>query len=410
MQKNRLGGYANMKKVYTVLFVMLLAWSITLTPLTFLIRSSYALSVPRIRLDPSESTFYANETNIGHRFNVTVWVENVTNLAGAQIFMHFSDSIVNVSRWFEPKSDPQYIFHGRSTSALPSPPNDAAFNRTGPETASVKVTVLLFPPPPDQPSFNGSGKICVLELKIVAKPSASGLLTSILRINRTDTFLLDSEGDEIPNVVKEDGAFTYVMPTRVYVEPPTNVFYADMTGLGHRFNVTVWVTNVTNLLGAQIHMEFNDTMVNCTRWFEPKNDTEYVFYGRETTALPTPPDPKYLHMGPGKGRVLVSLNPFPLEPPYFSGKGKLCILEFNITSANQAMSCPLSLHNSNTTDPKRTYLLDGNGAEIPIEILEDGSYTFIPELAPFVALSLLMASATVVLWFRKRLVARIGKI
>jgi hypothetical protein len=246
---------------------------------------------------------------------------------------------------------------------------------------------------------------------MTAAPFVTNQLTSTLHIHTTDTFVIDGiSGLESPGTTKEDGTYTYVLTPRLYLDPSENVFDANLTNLGHCFNVTLWVTNVTGLAAAQIYLEFNDTMINATRWFEPKNDTEYVFYGRETTALPPPPDPKYLHIGPGKGRVLVSLSLFPSDPPYFSGKGKLCILEFNITSANQAMSCPLSLHNSNTTDPKRTYLLDGNGAEIPIGILEDGSYTFIPELAPFVALSLLMASATVVLWFRKRLVARIGKI
>jgi hypothetical protein len=173
-----------------------------------IVSAGYALPGPRIYIDPSDSIFYSNMTKVGDRFNVTIRVENVTNLGGAQVYLEFDDSIINVTRWFEPKLDPAYVFYGRGTSALPTPPNDVSYGHLGPNKGKVLVSVSLFPP--DPPYFSGSGKVCIFELKITAAPPVGGQLTSALHINPTDTFLLDGNGLEIPYATKEDGSYTYI--------------------------------------------------------------------------------------------------------------------------------------------------------------------------------------------------------
>lgn len=190
---------------------------------------------------------------------------------------------------------------------------------------------------------------------------------------------------------------------RVYLDPSQNVF-PESTPLGTKFNVTVNVTNVANLGAAQVHLEFDDTVLRVTRWFEPKNDPLYVFYGKGTQGQPdTENDTNYRHLTTGMGMAEIAVMIFPPAPPYFTGSGKLCIFEFNITAGPPppVLTSVLTLHNS--TNHGYTYLLDGDTVEeIPLT-LDDGSYTFVPEFVPLLALSLLVTSTTIaVLLKRKR--------
>jgi hypothetical protein len=169
-----------------------------------------------IRLNPSDNTYTTATTNPGTRFNVTVWIDNVANLGGAQVYLDFNDTILRVTRWFEPKNDPQYIFYGRTTSALPTPPNDPGYQHISPGKGRVLTTVVLFPP--DPPYFTGSGKACIFEFNITKIPTEPGKFTSALHINTTDTFLLDGDGNEIQSVTKQDGYYEISKPEG---PPPT---------------------------------------------------------------------------------------------------------------------------------------------------------------------------------------------
>lgn len=390
-----------MRKNYAFIIIISIICA-SLLPLVSLVKVSYALPGARIHVDPPSNTFYSNSTEIGHRFNVTVWAENVTNSGGAQIYMDFNDTFINVTRWFEPKNDPQYLFQGRDTMALPTPPNDVNYLHVGVGKGRVLVSVSPFPANP--PWINGSGKICIFEIEITAAPFVTNQLTSTLHIDTTDTFVIDGiSGLESLGTTREDGTYTYVLTPRLYLSPSENVFDANTTSVGHRFDVTVWVENVTGLAAAQIYLEFNDTMINATRWFEPKNDTDYIFYGKTTSSASD--DTSYIHLAYGKARVMVTIFLFPTPPaqPTVSGSGKICTFEFNVTSP-PPQNCILSLHN--LTDIGQTYLLDDSGAEIPGLKLEDGSYSFIPEFTSVLALPLLMGSTAVIFLLRKRTLNR----
>lgn len=196
---------------------------------------------------------------------------------------------------------------------------------------------------------------------------------------------------------------------RVYFDQSQNVF-PEATPLGTKFNVTVWVENVANLGAAQVHLEFDDTMLRVTRWFEPKNDPQYVFNGRGTLGQPdTENDTGYRHLTTGMGMAQVAVMLFPPDAPYFTGSGKICILEFNITAGPPppVLTSILTLHNS--TNHGYTYLLDGDTQlDLPLT-LDDGSYTFVPEFVPLLALSLMVASTTIaVLLKRKRATQKLG--
>jgi hypothetical protein len=162
----------------------------------------------RLYLEPSTITL-PETTPLGYLFNVTVKVENAPEVGGIQIYLEFDDSVINATRWFEPKTDSSYIFYGKATTALPTPPNDPGYVHLAQGRGRVLVSVSLFPPPPDQTPGQGNGTVCIFEFKTVATPAQQPLISE-LKINFPDTYLLDPDGNEVSDVIKDDGSVTIV--------------------------------------------------------------------------------------------------------------------------------------------------------------------------------------------------------
>jgi hypothetical protein len=222
---------------------------------------------PTIYLEPSSSVFYTNETRIGDRFNVTVLVDEASNVGGAQIHLEFDDSIINVTRWFEPKNDPEYIFYGRGTTALPTPP-DPNYLHISANKGRVEVAVSLFPT--EEPWFDGDGKICIFEFKVTAAPPEDGELTCALHINTADTYLIDGDtSEEVPGVTKEDGTYTFswagVPPPYLAVDPVSVRFGPYTSALDHTFDLTIYVKDVVpahSLENVTFSLTYNQTLVS----------------------------------------------------------------------------------------------------------------------------------------------------
>ncbi len=104
-----------------------------------------------IYLDPSLFTFDASTVAVGDRFNVTVLVRNVEDFSLWQVKMVYNESIINVTRWFEPTWDPQYVFFNESTLAAPSPP-DYGYVHGDAGNSSAMVGDLTLPLP-SRPAF-----------------------------------------------------------------------------------------------------------------------------------------------------------------------------------------------------------------------------------------------------------------
>lgn len=162
---------------------------------------------------------------------------------------------------------------------------------------------------------------------------------------------------------------------RIYLSPSSNTFFTPQVGIGYQFNVTCWVENVAGVAAWEIYLEFNDSVIRPIGWTEPSSDPQYIFYGKTTSANPTPPDTGYVHLSPGKGRMLVYANLFPTPPVQnpSSGSGKLCVLGFNVTAV------PTEPGTSLTTmlqiDFMDTLLLDQCGEEVDGVTKENGYYS-----------------------------------
>jgi hypothetical protein len=193
----------------------------------------------------------------------------------------------------------------------------------------------------------------------------------------------------------------------IYMEPPNNIYSLNNATLGTKFNVTIWVKNTTLVGGAQASIEFNDTVLNVTRWFMPTWDPN--FFMPQTpyppSALPAPPNPGYLHLHLGRGRVLVAVSKGGLPPGEPWGhNGTIAIFEFNITKVPTVPGPKLtSVLKLNSTD---TFLLDTTATELNGTIIRDGSYTFIPEFPAVYALVAFFVLSLAAVIARKKVFAK----
>jgi hypothetical protein len=198
----------------------------------------------------------------------------------------------------------------------------------------------------------------------------------------------------------------------IWVDPPVvNVTDAQV---GRTFRVIVWVQNVSDIGAWQVYMEFNDSIVNVTKWIEPATDSHYIFYGKTTAANPTPPDAGYHSDDVGRAHIDVSsiLFPVPPEQTPSNGTGMLCTIEFKVIQAplsDEQLSCELNI---NVND---TLLLDPDGQETQ-NVIRYGSVVYL-ELttepgtplsldwwvwAAMVVIIVVVAVGVVLLWRRRK--------
>jgi len=188
--------------------------------------------------------------------------------------------------------------------------------------------------------------------------------------------------------------------TCIYMVPSDNTFNINTAPVGTKFNITFWCANVTqDLGGAQIHLDFNDSIINVTRWFTVP-ESEGGFMPEPITTLPNPPTPFYNHLGPGQGYIKIAVSKGGLPPTAPWGhNGTIAIVEFNITMAppeGGQLSCILDINNT------KTYLLDTSASPISSVTKENGSYTIIPEFTLIVALSFFITATATVAVLKKK--------
>jgi hypothetical protein len=321
-----LGECMKIEKRHLILLMIFCICLTAFSPLS-IINICYAQN-PRIYLDPSSNIFYSNVTSVGYRFNLTVWCENVPDLGGAQIYLEFNDSIINVTRWFVPSGDPYFFMpEPPPATALPTPP-DPGYIHVAPGKGYVKVSVSKGGLPPGPP-WGHSGKIAIFEFVITAMPPEDGQLTCPLHINTTDTFLLDPNAEKVSNVIKEDGTYTFI-----YVAPPPHVpqIWLEASPSTYEaikmrpFNVSVIIQNVSSLdylIGVQLILSYNSTCLDVVDIFEGdflKNPT-WAPYGAIATYYVD-------HRGVIYGQFILSDGSGQWNPPFPEGNGTIATITF----------------------------------------------------------------------------------
>ena len=344
-----------MKCVSMILLTILLICSTSVVHWTFSAHVKQASD--GIYLDPSDNVFYTNQTSIGHLFNVTVWVEDAPDMAAWNIFMGFNDSILRVTRWFEPKNDSEYIFYGKTTLAAPSPP-DPGYNHFLPGNGSITVAALLFPT--SQTPSSGSGKLCILEFNVTMLPSNDEQISSILYINSTETYLLDSDGMEIPGIIKEDGLYTLIYntppPPYLAVDPIFTWFspYEDVSGKS--FNVSILAKDVSSNMSVNtisFRLTFNDAIIAAE---QSKVVLDSLWAGQNNVTVVD-------------GVINITVTG-PFQTP--NGIAPIGTIGFTILQQNQSPPQPLSSHAS--TDLTFAYTkFQGSAGEIASATPQNGT-------------------------------------
>jgi len=169
------------------------------------------------------------------------------------------------------------------------------------------------------------------------------------------------------NLVKKAYSAEFPPIVQVYMIPQDIKLCIQTSPLHSRFNVTLWVSDVSNLMGWQIAVIYDSAILSCTGAWQTKSDPEYVFYDRITwTSIPS--------FWPGK--AVIGDNPNPALPPTFNGTGKLCIIEFEIVkepSEGQMLSCVLDSANIDT------FIFNPEVDPIPC-LSTNGYYEYYPSL------------------------------
>lgn len=150
-----------------------------------------------IYVDPSAVDEDSPPLDIGHRFNVTVRVDNVFDLLEWAVQICFNCSILNATNAWIPKWDPEYVFYGTGYDVLPEIGFDCVW---------LTDSLYLL----EEPTFEGNGTLAIVEFAVLTLPAESRCLASPLSINNTYTGLLNSdlmeiEADKIDGVYRSFG-------------------------------------------------------------------------------------------------------------------------------------------------------------------------------------------------------------
>lgn len=173
--------------------------------------------------------------------------------------------------------------------------------------------------------------------------------------------------------------------TAVYLVPSEIRLNTAEVSVGYRFNVTAWVSNVDDLLGFQVALYYDASVINMTKAWLPTWNSSYVFY--EQNGIPTAKFGYFESWGYGfigfTGYTGVTGETTP-----FNGTGTLAVFEFEIIAAppeGSSLTSDLIISPENsppypgTTPPRVLYetsLYDP--AAHPMEFTAtDGSYEYI---------------------------------
>jgi hypothetical protein len=164
--------------------------------------------------------------------------------------------------------------------------------------------------------------------------------------------------------VHADGTTVYLVPSTIsYTSPPVTV--------GTLFEVAVWVDNVTDLCAYQIQIRYDNTTLDCYDAIEPTSNPDYVLH----SIVPQ----TFITENYKTGEYTIAGSELPGgTPAKFNGTGLVTIFAFNVTQVppeGGTLNSTLNVNND------QTFLLDRNGAQIPIGI-EDGSYELGPDITP----------------------------
>jgi len=230
--------------VLTVLLMSMLASMFN----TQAVRASHSAVV---YFDPPGYVFSASEVYVGYRFNATVRVSDVESLYAWQVYIWYDENLINVSRFFEPVWDPDYVFYEKPTIFM------YAYDPWGLEGFACSSLLLG-----DQQPFSGSGKLVIIEFEILAVPPVGETYSSVLNINNEETILTDRYGNVFP-AVKQDGYYEIRGPISTHdIAVDLNAPAFLEPGESTLLNATVYNKGLNNETNVELFILINGTEVS----------------------------------------------------------------------------------------------------------------------------------------------------
>lgn len=209
---------------------------------------------------PENNIFYTSQTPLLSKFNVTVWVSDVSDLRAYQICAKVNDTVLNIAHAWTPTWSSQWVFSG-----IGGVSQGPVFYDDDQDGSNEFVWTGAAAESP----FDGTGLLTVIEFQIIKEPEAGKKLTSVLNINvfePFETYLLDSSIDEIPATIT-NGYFEYNAPLhdvaiiRLIPSHPhaiggetisINVSAKNNGGYAETFNVTAYADRNASIVGDEI--------------------------------------------------------------------------------------------------------------------------------------------------------------
>jgi len=210
-------------------------------------------------VEPANMNITTAAYAIGDKFNVTVWVNTEVNssyvkIYAWQVLLSFNSSLLNVTRAGYTAGGTSQFFSGHTTISLP---------------VNYRADSVLIGENLQSDDFKApdNGSLCWIEFQIRAAPTGNNTLTCPLKINNTDTFMLDPDQFVVPDVILHDGVYNFAIPPPD-TTPPTiaNVSRDPSTDqVAENTTVTVSANITDNPDGSGVK--------NATLWYSTDNAT-----------------------------------------------------------------------------------------------------------------------------------------
>jgi len=204
-----------------------------------------------IYLIPSVNAFDTATVSVGYKWNITVWVKDVTDLFAYQVRMYYDSTMINATGAWVPTWDPIWVFYGKTTVGL-LPIFGSDYVQIGDSLLGVN-------------KFSGAGKLGIIEFQIIRVPEKAQELFCVLAIDNAHTFLLNYDLNEIA-AQKTNGSYKYV-----WSPPATEPYLAVSPAavrqpfLGAKFNIEISLIQLDarwQLTNATLSLLYNTTVID----------------------------------------------------------------------------------------------------------------------------------------------------
>lgn len=214
---------------------------------------------PSMYIMPESVSFNTGSTNIGDKFNVTVWMSTLTGVTAWQTMLHFNPAQIEAVRADYTGVGKSLFFTGYSTVPLAPLIN----NVTG--TLFFAEAILGASVVPA-----GTNSLFWVEFEIMSAPPVGGSLSSSIDPTDPTSFYLDDVGNQVDFTGFGTCAYTFawLAPTtkpHFEVVPPSIVFDEFTNWVGQTFTVDLVLKNVASgwyLSDVSVSLDYNDTLTS----------------------------------------------------------------------------------------------------------------------------------------------------